>query len=105
MADSREDPVLRTARREAIVVFITWLCAMSYTVSYCYVYGYGRTIDELKFILGFPDWVFWGIVAPWAVCFVLAYWFSYFFMSDEDLGAELEDGGEAASGLEGKPHA
>jgi hypothetical protein len=96
MTDNAEDPVLQSSRREALVVFVTWLCAMTYTVSYCYAYGYGRTASDLKFVrlfwgIAFPDWVFWGIVLPWSVCFVVSWWFSYVFMTDADLGEELEE--------------
>ena len=91
MSKVPEDPVLRSSRREAIVVFVTWLCAMTYTVTYCYHYGYGQSLDDLKFVFGIPDWVFWGIVVPWGVCSIVAYWFSYRFMQDEDLGKELEE--------------
>jgi hypothetical protein len=88
MSVRSEDPVLRSARREAAATLIAWACALSYTVIYCSLYGYGRSLDDLHFVLGFPDWVFWGIVAPWGVCMVLCYWFSYVFMTDEDLGGE-----------------
>ena len=101
MSEPNEHPVVRSARREAIVVFVIWVCALSYTVTYCYLNGYDRPAEDLKFVLGFPDWVFWGIVAPWAVCFVLSYWFSYRFMRDEDLGKELEEGGDDLFGSEG----
>ncbi len=40
MPQPTDDPVLRSARREAVVVFLTWLAAMSYTVTYCYLNGY-----------------------------------------------------------------
>ena len=59
-----------SSRREAVAVMVTWLAAMVYTVGYCYLYGYNRRAESLTFVWGFPDWVFWGIVAPWAVCFV-----------------------------------
>ena len=101
MSNVSEDPVLRSARREAIVVFITWLCAMTYTVTYCYHYGYGRSLDDLKFVFGIPDWVFWGIVVPWGVCSIVAYWFSYRFMRDEDLGKELEESDDGLFKSEG----
>ena len=108
MPDAAEDPVLRSARREAIVVFAAWLVAMVYTLTYCSIYGYGRSIEDLKFVnlgwgVAFPDWVFWGIVVPWAACFVLSYWFSYLFMKDEDLGEELEEGSDASPLEGGKP--
>jgi hypothetical protein len=85
---NREDPVVRSARREAIVSILVWLGAMLYTVGYCWQYGYGRAASDVKLIWGIPDWVLWGIVAPWLVCAVISWWFAYGLMSDEPLGAE-----------------
>lgn len=83
--------MLRHARREALVVLFTWLGALAYTVLYCKFHAYGRSPDDLKFVLGFPDWVFWGVLAPWALCFVVALWFAAFFMKDDALGEERND--------------
>ena len=91
MSQPTDDPVLRSARREAIVVLFTWLAAMGYTVTYCYLHGYDRPVESLTFVLGFPDWVFWGIVIPWAVCVVFSIYFGAAFMRDEDLGEELPE--------------
>lgn len=90
-----------------MVVFITWLSALTYTVSYCYAYGYDRPFSELKFVhlfwgIAFPDWVFWGIVVPWSICFVVSAWFSYAFVADADLGAEFEE--ETVGPPDGGPH-
>lgn len=86
-----DDPVLRSARREALVVLVTWLCAMTYSVTYCYLNGYGRSVEDLKFVLGFPDWIFWGLVLPWAICVGFSFYFGATFMRDEYLGDELEE--------------
>jgi hypothetical protein len=91
MSQSTDDPVLRSSRREAIVVFLTWLAAMTYTVTYCYLNGYNRKVESLKFVLGFPDWVFWGILAPWSVCVIFSFCFGAIFVRDEDLGEELPE--------------
>ena len=91
MSPPTDDPVLRSARREALVVFAAWLAAMTYTVTYCYLHGYNRTQESLTFVLGFPDWVFWGIVVPWSVCVLFSFWFGATFMKDEDLGEELPE--------------
>jgi hypothetical protein len=88
---STDDPVLRSAKREALVVFVTWLAAMVYTVGYCYSYGYNRAPESLTFVLGFPDWVFWGIVVPWSVCVLFSFYFGATFVRDEDLGEELPE--------------
>ena len=87
-----EDPLLRNARREALVVLVAFVVAMSYTVTYCALYGYERSIDELSFVWGFPDWVFWGIVVPWAVSLAFSVWFAFCYMSDEHLGDDVDEG-------------
>ncbi len=91
-----DDPLLRSARREALVVLGIWLAALTYTVGYCYRFGYNRDPQTLTFVLGFPDWVFWGIIAPWIVCVFLSYWFGYRFVRDDTLGAERDEGADDA---------
>lgn len=88
MAARSTDPVLRSGRREALVVTCLWLVAMGYTVGYSYLNGYGRAAEDLKFVWGFPDWVFWGIVVPWVSCALFGVWFAYGFMSDAELEPE-----------------
>lgn len=98
---NREDPVVRSARREALAALLVWLLAMSYTVGYCYLYGYRRDPSTIRLIWGVPDWVLWGIVAPWTVCTVFAGIFAL-FVSDADLGQERD---EDAGDLFGQPEA
>lgn len=90
MPHPNEDPALTSARREAIVTGVITLCMMLYTVSYCYLYGYGRKVADLKFVYGFPDWIFWGILVPWGVCVVISFLYGSVFMRDEYLGEDLE---------------
>jgi Protein of unknown function (DUF997) len=90
-----ESPLLRGARREALVVLAWWLTTLVFTVGYCYRYGYGRTLDDLTFVCGFPDWVFWGIVVPWVACFLFSTAFALFFMQDTPLGDDAEEGDRA----------
>ncbi len=45
----------------------------------------------MKFVFGFPDWVFWGIVVPWVVCSIFSLYFGATFVRDEDLGEELPE--------------
>jgi len=88
MSARLEDPVLRSSRREAVVCFGIWLAACIYTVGYCYAFGYSRDPKTLAYVLGIPDWVFYGIVLPWTVCTLASFWVSNFFIRDEDLGEE-----------------
>ena len=88
MAEYQELPLLKSARREAVAATGIWLVATIYSVGYCCLYGYRRAPETLTFVLGFPDWVFWGLVAPWAVFTVVSILFALCFMKDEDLGDE-----------------
>lgn len=86
MATRCDDPVLRSGRREALAVMATWIVATAYTVGYCSLRGYGRDPATLVYVFGFPDWAFWGIVAPWLVCVAVSVIFSLVIQD-----AELED--------------
>jgi hypothetical protein len=85
-----EDTLVRHARREAALALAMWLVAMVYTLTYCYLNGYGRQADSLSFVLWFPDWVFWGIVLPWGICVLGSLVFSFRIMGDEPLGEEID---------------
>lgn len=82
---SAEDPLLRSARREALATLVLTLVALTYTIGYTAAFGYGRSVESLTFIGGVPDWVFWGIVVPWLVCLAASWWFSYLFIEDDAL--------------------
>jgi hypothetical protein len=86
----QDDPLVRSARREAAVALLVWVVALIYTMLYCARYGYHQTEKELTFVLGFPSWVFWGIVVPWAACVVISVWYAFWYMADDDLGEEEE---------------
>lgn len=96
MTSSVEDPVVTASRREACIALGMWFVAMFYTITYCYFNGYGRSVESLTFVLWFPDWVFWGIVVPWAICILISTVFAFRIMGDESLGeevdAEVDDG-------------
>jgi hypothetical protein len=87
----REHPVVRTARREACGSLAVWLAAMSYSLTYCHFFGYQRDPSTLRLIWGVPDWVLWGIVAPWTACTLVSAVFAFGFVADVDLGEERDD--------------
>jgi hypothetical protein len=87
----QEDPVVKAARHEACLALCMWVVAMCYTVTYCYANGYGRAVESLRFVLWFPDWVFWGIVVPWVLCVLLSIPFAFRLMGDESLGEEMDE--------------
>ena len=101
-----EDTLVRRARREAALALGLWLVAMVYSVGYCYLNGYGRSAESLTFVLWFPDWVFWGIVAPWAVCIAISLPFAFGMMGDESLGEAVDSEEPPASDGDSEvPHA
>ncbi len=89
-----EDPVLTSARREAIIVGVNFVVALGYSITYCYFNGYNRTAEDLKFVFGFPDWIFWGILVPWLACVTFSFFFASRMMRDEDLGEDPPEGGD-----------
>ena len=86
MNDRREDPVLTSSRREALLVLTIWLVACVSTIGISYRMGYHRDAATLTYVLGFPDWIFWGIVVPWSICTCLCFVVPRFVITDEDLG-------------------
>ena len=87
------DPVLKNARREAVVIGFAWLASTAYSCAYCYAFGYIRPDRPLgpadvRPVFGMPSWVFWGIMAPWAVCAAFTLWFAGWRMADDELGTD-----------------
>jgi hypothetical protein len=91
MKTRRDDPVLISARREALLVFAIWCVACAYSVGVCYQMGFYRDATTLTYVFGFPDWIFWGVVLPWTVCTALSFVITYFVMRDDDLGEEQSE--------------
>ena len=50
--------------------------------------GWNREVESVQFVMGIPDWVFYGIVVPWLVCIVLTFIFCIFVFAEDDLGDE-----------------
>ncbi len=91
--------VLKNARREALIIFATWLAATSYCCGYYYLFGTSgaeRPLGsaDVKPVLGIPSWFLWGVVLPWCVCVVFTVWFAGFRMTDDDLGRDQPPMGE-----------
>jgi Protein of unknown function (DUF997) len=89
----KEQLLLRHARREGCILMAVWLAALVWSVGVSYALGYNRDSTSIGLVLGFPDWVFWGIVVPWAVCLGYSVWFCFVTMADDDLGQDQEEKG------------
>jgi hypothetical protein len=80
-----EDPLLRSARREATIALSVFVIALVYTIAYGTLFGYHHDGRSLRLVLGIPSWVFWGVFVPWGVCTVFSCWFSLYTMQDHVL--------------------
>ncbi len=88
----KEQRLLRNARREGLLVMAVWLVSLIWSVGASYLLGSGRKPEEISLILGMPDWVFWAVVLPWAICLVFSVWFCFRYMADDDLGHDPDEG-------------
>ena len=79
--------VIGTARELLIPV----TAEVGQTIGFCGLYGY-RTHPAAPppLVMGIPDWVCWGVLAPWTVVLILTVWFAFWGMRDVDLGEERE---------------
>ncbi len=109
-----EDPLVRNSLREAKIILSLWAVLLIYTCTYCYLRGYeshpadpltlgpsvGSWFGPLNSFdrdpvslttplgLGIPDWVFYGVLVPWATCVVATFIFCQFLFHEDDLGEE-----------------
>jgi hypothetical protein len=95
-AARNEQRLLRNARREGLVIMAVWAAALLWNISVGYLLGYHRNPEDIRLVLGMPDWVFWSTVLPWGICLVFSVWFCFVYMADDDLGRDrYEDPGHA----------
>ncbi len=96
------DPVFRHAWRELIVIMVLFASFCGWSLAVCYAMGYlpaGAERPDIDLVLGMPGWAFWGILIPWVVVDVVAVWFCFFYMVDDDLG-EAHEGEDLAEQVE-----
>ena len=92
------DPVYVNSRREAIIIFRVWLCALLWAIPCSYLLGYTHEFDPTKFstVWGIPTWIFWGIGFPWLLADAFTIWFCFCSMADDDLGEAQEAASQEA---------
>lgn len=88
----KEQRLLRHARREGLVLMVVWALALCWSTAYAFATGYRRTPADMSLVLGMPEWVFWSVVVPWALCLAFSVWFCFFYMADDDLGQDRGEG-------------
>jgi hypothetical protein len=80
-----ELPLVKHARREMSGALVVWAVALTYTVGVSVTMGYGRSAESLTFVLGFPDWIFWGVVVPWFTSAIVSTVYAFWVMVDDPL--------------------
>lgn len=60
----------------ALFIFISSLIS--------YMMGYNRDPQTVKLIMGFPDWVFWGIIVPWVGIVTFTFVYGMFIMEGDE---------------------
>jgi len=75
------DPKFLRTRKEALLIMLSWIVFMIWTVGVSWILGY--TGDAVTLILGFPTWVLVGVMIPWLVGTAFSVWFSLSYMRDE----------------------
>ena len=85
------DPVWLRTRREAAIVLCTWLLCMTWTMLYCWRYGYADVARETDIVFGMPRWVFAGVFVPWVIAGVFSVVFGLFGIGDDPLGDDVDE--------------
>jgi hypothetical protein len=90
--NGREQQLLRHSRREGLLIMFVWAACLAWSTAVAYFWGYDRPAESIRLTLGMPGWVFWGVVVPWALCLIFSVWFCFFYMVDDDLGRDRDEG-------------
>ena len=88
----REQQLLRHARREGLVIMAVWAASLAWSAGYAALFGYRQPPGSVRIVWGFPSWVLWSVVVPWGLCLIFTVWFCFFFMADDDLGEDRDEG-------------
>lgn len=96
-----------SAKKEALIVVALVAISLVWTLGYCALRGYqhppdswlvrsglarSRSAEDFAAVAGVPDWILYGIVAPWVFSTLATVYLSLRGMADDDLGVEHEDG-------------
>jgi len=85
------DPVYLHSLREMLVILLLFSVACVWALCVSFSYGYQAGPDgSVPTILGMPSWVFYSVLLPWLVIDVVACWFCFFYMKNDDLGEAVE---------------
>ncbi len=88
----KTDPVYQNSKRETQWILFIWALFAIWVVGISGWLGY-KTDPEapVKVVMGFPNWVFWGIAVPWLGANIAICTFAIKFMKDDPLGDDSEN--------------
>ena len=92
------DTTYLNSLREAYVIVALFAVFCVWSLFVCFNFGYlspGEQLTEVSTVLGMPSWAFWGVGLPWLAVDVVAVWFCFFYMKNDDLG-EAHEGEDLA---------
>jgi hypothetical protein len=81
-------------QREAFGVLAIWFVAGVWTLTVSFALGYQRDPESLAYPFGLkiPDWAFWGVFVPWAICSLLTIPVCFRWIEDCPLEPEPSEG-------------
>lgn len=89
-AQDQLDPVFVHSWRETVAILILFSIFLIWSVGVSFWMGWeSRYVpvdgSPISTTLGMPSWVFYGVMLPWAVVNLVAIWFCFAFIEDDDL--------------------
>ena len=89
MPEPADDPVYRNSLREALVALGAWVVCACYTLTYC-SFAYNIKAAEAKVVWGVPRWILLGVLLPWMIANLFAWWYCFYCVRDDDLSGRPE---------------
>jgi uncharacterized membrane protein YhdT len=89
-----EDPRYRVSNREALIAASFFVVYIVATIGTAWLIGGDKGIEEIGFVFGFPDWLFWSTFVLGGVFCVVPYFLIKRFFTDMPLDADSEWAGE-----------
>ncbi len=75
---------IRQSRREFAGILITWGVFMIWVIGYASARAYPDDPSAMPLLLGFPQWIVWGIALPWLAATLVTIFFSLRIMKDHE---------------------
>ena len=85
-----EDLRYRVSNKEAVITAGFFLAYIVLTIGTAWLIGGNRDIDEIHFVLGFPDWLFWSTFVLGSLFCVVPYLLVKRFFTDMPLDADSD---------------